>query len=125
MDAERDVYEELLTQAEIQGNVNKVNCKFLAHFLVCIFVIFTSTSSILKTRLCSVSVSNSLTSVEQALFSGDEDRLYQALSSSALGLQSLKSKNKGWYLKQLMADREVKEQVMEEKWSSSGYLLVC
>ena len=26
-DAERDVYEELLTQAEIQGNVNKINCK--------------------------------------------------------------------------------------------------
>uniref|UniRef100_A0AAR2KVP5 Ras-GAP domain-containing protein n=1 Tax=Pygocentrus nattereri TaxID=42514 RepID=A0AAR2KVP5_PYGNA len=29
-DAERDVYEELLTQAEIQGNVNKVNCRFPA-----------------------------------------------------------------------------------------------
>uniref|UniRef100_A0A668ARX0 IQ motif containing GTPase activating protein 1 n=1 Tax=Myripristis murdjan TaxID=586833 RepID=A0A668ARX0_9TELE len=28
-DAERDVYDELLTQAEIQGNVNKVNCKEL------------------------------------------------------------------------------------------------
>lgn len=27
MDAERDVYDELLTQAEIQGNVNKVNGK--------------------------------------------------------------------------------------------------
>lgn len=26
-DAERDVYDELLTQAEIQGNVNKVNGK--------------------------------------------------------------------------------------------------
>lgn len=25
VDAERDVYDELLTQAEIQGNVNKVN----------------------------------------------------------------------------------------------------
>lgn len=25
---ERDVYEELLTQAEIQGNVNKVNSKY-------------------------------------------------------------------------------------------------
>lgn len=24
-DAERDIYDELLTQAEIQGNVNKVN----------------------------------------------------------------------------------------------------
>lgn len=27
-DRERDVYEELLTQAEIQGNVNKVNSKY-------------------------------------------------------------------------------------------------
>lgn len=27
VDAERDVYDELLTQAEIQGNVNKVNGK--------------------------------------------------------------------------------------------------
>ncbi|KAF7687951.1 ras GTPase-activating-like protein IQGAP1 [Silurus meridionalis] len=80
VDAERDVYEELLTHAEIQGNVNKVN------------------------------VSNSLTSVDQALFSNDEDKVFQALSSPALSLQSLKSKNKGWYLKQLMADRDAKEQ---------------
>lgn len=33
MDAERDVYEELLTQAEIQGNVNKVNRKLLVNLL--------------------------------------------------------------------------------------------
>lgn len=26
---ERDVYEELLTQAEIQGNINKVNSKYV------------------------------------------------------------------------------------------------
>lgn len=30
-DAERDVYDELLTQAEIQGNVNKVNGKSHEH----------------------------------------------------------------------------------------------
>lgn len=63
----------------------------------------------------SVTVSNSLTSVDQALYSADEDKLYKVLSSPVLGLQSLKSKNKGWYLKQLAADREAKEQVMEEK----------
>ncbi|XP_036399128.1 ras GTPase-activating-like protein IQGAP1 [Megalops cyprinoides] len=79
-EAERDVYEELLTQAEIQGNVNKVN------------------------------VANALASTEQALLSGDEDRLYDALRSQALGLRSLQAQNKGWYLKQLMADRENKEQ---------------
>ncbi|XP_035273693.1 ras GTPase-activating-like protein IQGAP1 [Anguilla anguilla] len=79
-EAERDVYEELLTQAEIQGNINKVN------------------------------LSNALTSTEQALLSSDEDRLYDALRSQALGLRSLQAQNKGWYLKQLMADRENKEQ---------------
>lgn len=30
-EAERDVYDELLTQAEIQGNVNKVNGKSREH----------------------------------------------------------------------------------------------
>nr|XP_029499742.1 ras GTPase-activating-like protein IQGAP1 [Oncorhynchus nerka] len=79
-DAERDVYEELLTQAEIQGNVNKVN------------------------------LTSSLSAAEQALLSGDEDRLYEALRSQALGLHRLQAQNKGWYLKQLMAAREDKEQ---------------
>uniref|UniRef100_A0A4W4H0Z6 IQ motif containing GTPase activating protein 1 n=1 Tax=Electrophorus electricus TaxID=8005 RepID=A0A4W4H0Z6_ELEEL len=80
MEVERDVYEELLTHAEIQGNVNKVN------------------------------LSNALGSAELALLSGDEERLYEALSTSALGLRSLQEKNKGWYLKQLAADREAKDQ---------------
>ncbi|KAF3686218.1 Ras GTPase-activating-like protein IQGAP1 p195 [Channa argus] len=50
-DAERDVYDELLTQAEIQGNVNNVN------------------------------VSNALSAADQALLHGDEEKLYQALSA--------------------------------------------
>uniref|UniRef100_A0AAY4DW60 IQ motif containing GTPase activating protein 1 n=1 Tax=Denticeps clupeoides TaxID=299321 RepID=A0AAY4DW60_9TELE len=80
--AERDVYEELLTQAEIQGNVNKVNCDHILY-----------------------------TWTDQALLSGDEDRLYDALKTPALGLNALQAPNKGWYLKQLQSDREVKEQV--------------
>ncbi|XP_076143220.1 ras GTPase-activating-like protein IQGAP1 [Alosa pseudoharengus] len=79
-DAERDVYEELLTQAEIQGNVNKVN------------------------------LATALNGAEQALLSGDEDKLYEALRSQALGLKNLNSQNKGWYFKELMAARELKEQ---------------
>lgn len=79
-EAERDVYDELLTHAEIQGNVNKVN------------------------------LSKALNSTEQALLSGDEDKLYETLRTPALGLQSLQAQNKGWYLKQLLADREQKEQ---------------
>lgn len=43
--------------------------------------------------------------------SGDEDKLYDALRSPALGLQSVQAPNKAWYLKQLLADREQKEQV--------------
>uniref|UniRef100_A0A8C2Z8G7 IQ motif containing GTPase activating protein 1 n=1 Tax=Cyclopterus lumpus TaxID=8103 RepID=A0A8C2Z8G7_CYCLU len=80
-DAERDIYDELLTQAEIQGNVNQVN------------------------------VSNALSAAEQALLSGDEDKLYEALK--AVGVQNLQVQNKGWYLKQLQADRENKDQVAE------------
>ncbi|XP_034756385.1 ras GTPase-activating-like protein IQGAP1 [Etheostoma cragini] len=78
-DAERDIYDELLTQAEIQGNVNNVN------------------------------VSNALSAAEQALLSGDEEKLYEALK--AMGIQKLQPQNKGWYLKQLQADRENKDQV--------------
>lgn len=63
--------------------------------------------------LFSVPVSSSLKSVDHALLGADEDGLYEALSSPALSLQSLRSKNKGWYLKQLTADREAKEQVMK------------
>lgn len=33
---ERDVYEELLTQAEIQGNINKVNSRYRAKIIVLI-----------------------------------------------------------------------------------------
>ncbi|MGH0167002.1 UNVERIFIED_CONTAM: hypothetical protein FKN15_011768 [Acipenser sinensis] len=77
---ERDVYEELLTQAEIQGNVNKVN------------------------------LLNSLETVDRALRGGDEAALYDALRSQALGLRRLQPDNKDWYLKQLSSDREAKEQ---------------
>ncbi|XP_058851278.1 ras GTPase-activating-like protein IQGAP1 [Acipenser ruthenus] len=77
---ERDVYEELLTQAEIQGNVNKVN------------------------------LLNSLEMVDRALRGGDEAALYDALRSQALGLRRLQPDNKDWYLKQLSTDHEAKEQ---------------
>lgn len=56
-------------------------------------------------------MSKALNSAEQALLGGDEDKLYDALRSPALGLQSVQAPNKGWYFKQLLADREQKEQV--------------
>uniref|UniRef100_UPI00398EE416 ras GTPase-activating-like protein IQGAP1 n=1 Tax=Pristiophorus japonicus TaxID=55135 RepID=UPI00398EE416 len=77
---ERDVYEELLTQAEIQGNVNKVNLQ------------------------------TSLRSVDGALERGDGALLYNALKSPALGLRGLEQGNCDWYLKQLTSDKQLKAQ---------------
>lgn len=61
--------------------------------------------------LCWFSVSKALNSAEHALLGEDEDKLYDALRTPALGLQSVQAQNKGWYLKQLLADRDQKEQV--------------
>ncbi|MEQ2212851.1 Ras GTPase-activating-like protein iqgap1, partial [Xenoophorus captivus] len=53
-EAERDIYDELLTQAEIQGNINTVN------------------------------MSNALSAAEQALLGGNEDKLYEALKAMGI-----------------------------------------
>lgn len=50
-----------------------------------------------------------MSAAEQALLSSDEDKLYEALK--AVGTQNLQGQNKVWYLKQLQADRETKQQV--------------
>lgn len=54
-------------------------------------------------------MAKALQAAEQAILSGDEERLYEALK--ATGAHNLQAHNKGWYLKQLQADRESKEQV--------------
>lgn len=54
-------------------------------------------------------MANAIKAGEQAILSGDEDRLYEALK--AVGVHNLQPQNKGWYLKQLQAERESKEQV--------------
>lgn len=59
-------------------------------------------------------MSNALKAAEEALLSGDEDKLYEALK--AMGVQNLQAQNKGWYLKQLHAERENKEQVRISVW---------
>lgn len=59
---ERDVYEELLTQAEIQGNINKVN--LLA----------------------------ALTNIDLALEQGSAPALFKILQSPALGLRGCSSR---------------------------------
>ncbi len=68
-------------------------------------------------------MTKALNSAEQSLLSGDEDKLYDALRSPALGLKSVQAPNKAWYLKQLLADREQKEQVTDSatQWGKTGF----
>ncbi|GCB75349.1 hypothetical protein scyTo_0020903, partial [Scyliorhinus torazame] len=75
---EQDVYEELLTRAEIQGNVNKVNVHAAMEY------------------------------VDEALEKGDVQALYSALQSEALGLREVHRENTEWYMEQLLIDREQK-----------------
>ncbi|NWV59762.1 IQGA1 protein, partial [Malurus elegans] len=79
-DRERDVYEELLTQAEIQGNINKVN----AHAAI--------------------------SKIDLALEQGDALALYEALATPALALRGLLRENCDWYFKQFLSDRQRKQQ---------------
>ncbi|NXA63240.1 IQGA1 protein, partial [Mohoua ochrocephala] len=79
-DRERDVYEELLTQAEIQGNINKVN----AHAAI--------------------------SRIDLALEQGDALALYEALATPALGLRGLLRENCDWYFKQFLRDRKQKQE---------------
>uniref|UniRef100_UPI00398E9324 ras GTPase-activating-like protein IQGAP3 n=1 Tax=Pristiophorus japonicus TaxID=55135 RepID=UPI00398E9324 len=74
----KDVYEELLTQAEIQGNINKVN------------------------------VHAALEYVDEALEKRDAQALYSALQGAALGLREINRENTNWYMEQLIIDREQK-----------------
>ncbi|NXU12654.1 IQGA1 protein, partial [Pardalotus punctatus] len=79
-DRERDVYEELLTQAEIQGNINKMNTRA------------------------------AISKIDLALEGGDALALYEALATPALGLRGLLRENCDWYFKQLLSDRQQKRE---------------
>ncbi|NXR76145.1 IQGA1 protein, partial [Pycnonotus jocosus] len=80
LDRERDVYEELLTQAEIQGNINKVN------------------------------TNAAISKIDLALGRGDALALYEALATPALGLRGLLRENCDWYFKQFLSDRQQKQE---------------
>ncbi|NXO56849.1 IQGA1 protein, partial [Aramus guarauna] len=79
-DSERDVYEELLTQAEIQGNINKVNTHA------------------------------AISKIDLALERGDALALYEALATPALGLRGLLRENCDWYFKQFLSERQRKQE---------------
>ncbi|NXM99063.1 IQGA1 protein, partial [Sylvia borin] len=80
LERERDVYEELLTQAEIQGNINKVNTH------------------------------SAISRIDLALGRGDALAVYEALTAPALGLRGLLRENCDWYFKQFLSDRQQKQE---------------
>nr|XP_009665959.1 PREDICTED: ras GTPase-activating-like protein IQGAP3 [Struthio camelus australis] len=73
-----DIYDRCLTQAEIQGNINKVN------------------------------VHGALEHVDDALENQDAQELYRALQDPVLALRCLQRENLDCYLEQLSMDREQK-----------------
>ncbi|XP_067456357.1 ras GTPase-activating-like protein IQGAP3 isoform X1 [Thunnus thynnus] len=75
---EKDIYEEYLTQREIQDNVNIVN------------------------------VRSAVEQVDEALDAADELSLLAALQLPCLALRGLRTDNGPWYLDQLSADRQQK-----------------
>ncbi|XP_061218034.1 ras GTPase-activating-like protein IQGAP2 isoform X1 [Neopsephotus bourkii] len=78
---ERDVYEELLTQAEIQGNINKINIHI------------------------------ALVQVNEAIDQQDEVALMAGLNRPALSLLEVLPQNSSWYLMQLCSSKEQKMQI--------------
>uniref|UniRef100_A0A8C3SSM1 IQ motif containing GTPase activating protein 3 n=1 Tax=Chelydra serpentina TaxID=8475 RepID=A0A8C3SSM1_CHESE len=74
-----DIYDRCLTQAEIQGNINKVN------------------------------VHGALEYVDDALERQDPLALCRALQDPVLALRGVQRENAAWYLDQLSTDREQKE----------------
>ncbi|XP_074425799.1 ras GTPase-activating-like protein IQGAP2 isoform X2 [Larus michahellis] len=78
---ERDVYEELLTQAEIQGNINKINIHI------------------------------ALVQMNEAIDRQDEVALMAGLNRPALSLLEVLPQNSSWYLLQLCDSKEQKMQI--------------
>ncbi|KAM4600495.1 ras GTPase-activating-like protein IQGAP3 [Polymixia lowei] len=76
--AEKDIYEEYLTQKEIQDNIDKVN------------------------------VRAAIEQVDEALECGEELVLFSALQLPCLALRGLHINNGPWYVEQLAADRQQK-----------------
>ncbi|XP_039219978.1 ras GTPase-activating-like protein IQGAP2 isoform X2 [Crotalus tigris] len=81
LEEERDVYEELLTQAEIQGNINKVNLHI------------------------------ALAQVNEAIDMQDEVALMAGLNNPALSLLEVLLQNSSWYLAQLFDTKEQRTQI--------------
>uniref|UniRef100_A0A671MXL5 Ras GTPase-activating-like protein IQGAP3 n=1 Tax=Sinocyclocheilus anshuiensis TaxID=1608454 RepID=A0A671MXL5_9TELE len=77
--AEKDIYEEYLTQREIQDSISRVNLRAAVE------------------------------RVDEALDCSDSLALFSALQNSSLALTGLIRDHAGWYLEQLTSDREQKD----------------
>lgn len=58
-----------------------------------------------------LSAHSALSRIDLALDQGDPAALYEALSSAALGLRGLRPENNEWYFKQLMREKQQKQEV--------------
>ncbi|XP_033108850.1 ras GTPase-activating-like protein IQGAP1 isoform X3 [Anneissia japonica] len=81
---ESDVYDTLLTQAEIQGNINKVN------------------------------ITLEVACLNNALNSGNPDEVLRALSSDILKFNNIDPDNIKWYIQELQAAKEAKGQNLDK-----------
>lgn len=90
---EMDVYDTLLTQAEIQGNINKVN-------------------EDVRRRKAEEALQQALNGIDQAMDGDDPSVLITALSKDGACLKGIDFQNGDWYLKMMRERREQKRQVM-------------
>uniref|UniRef100_H2Z717 Ras GTPase-activating-like protein IQGAP1 n=1 Tax=Ciona savignyi TaxID=51511 RepID=H2Z717_CIOSA len=81
---ERDMYEELLTHAELQGNITKINCKCIQHLVLYL-----------------------VEKVNRDLLS-DGENLISDLKN--LGISNIDPNNRTWYLDQLQKDLNAKRE---------------
>ncbi|XP_058972434.2 ras GTPase-activating-like protein IQGAP1 [Pocillopora verrucosa] len=86
-----DVYDTLLTQAEIQGNVSQVN-------------------DAIKRKKAEEALIQAVREVNQAVNNNDEEALTIALSNKAAKLTGFTKENRSWYMKLLEEKRNIKQE---------------
>ncbi|XP_022784321.1 ras GTPase-activating-like protein IQGAP1 [Stylophora pistillata] len=85
-----DVYDTLLTQAEIQGNISQVN-------------------DVIRRKKAEEALIQAVREVNQAVNNNDEEALIIALSNKAAKLTGLTKENGSWYMKLLKEKRNLKQ----------------
>lgn len=86
-----DIYDTLLTQAEIQGNVSQVN-------------------DAIKRKKAEEALIQAVREVNQAVNNNDEEALTIALSNKAAKLTGFTKENGSWYMKLLEEKRNIKQE---------------